>query len=577
MSGLPDVASAEENVSTSGASDAEATGETWPLPRRLRDHLTLDTPKATALYWAGLALMACAVFIPKLLPCVDYPQHLALSDVMRRLADPNSPAHSMYQVNYFTYNGLFHLLTARMSAFIPIDVAGRIVVATSLVGLGGAVLALVRVMRRPPAYAALFTPIVFSFSVGWGFVNYALATAIAVTALVIVARLLVRPTVVGVLALAAIGLLCAFAHVLAMLFLCLAAASLAPELAWRHTRRSGEKKGAHVWRSFLRSTIALAPLLVGCLFCLRVYQLQYVWDPGMYRDPAVEGIAPPIWQKIGIFGAYATDLHSDRTDQVLVIGAVFLMAGIAYWVYRARKRGEAIPQGEPRERPVYGPFIALALAYLATPMVLIGTHLIFPRLAQGVILGAILATPVLTGAAARRVRTIALTLGVAAGANLVLHSTMFAYETNDARRVIDDLPRGRAAAAVIYDPGSFAFRNGSLVHLSAYYGAIKEGTWSFSFARYLSVPVRFRPNTQPAWPARGWEFEGRDYNPRCKYARVYDLVIIKAPGYVSEEARGEGDVRRLVFGKDKDAVTLLSHHGRYWAFDTKGLPDDGTY
>jgi hypothetical protein len=29
-------------------------------------------------------------------------------------------------------------------------------------------------------------------------------------------------------------------------------------------------------------------------------------------------------------------------------------------------------------------------------------------------------------------------------------------------------------------------------------------------------------------------------------------------------------------GQDADAVKLLSHHGKFWAFDTAGLPDDGT-
>jgi hypothetical protein len=38
----------------------------------------------------------------------------------------------------------------------------------------------------------------------------------------------------------------------------------------------------------------------------------------------------------------------------------------------------------------------------------------------------------------------------------------------------------------------------------------------------------------------------------------------------------EASIRGLVFGKDADAVKLLSHHGKFWAFDTAGLPDDGT-
>jgi hypothetical protein len=111
------------------------------------------------------------------------------------------------------------------------------------------------------------------------------------------------------------------------------------------------------------------------------------------------------------------------------------------------------------------------------------------------------------------------------------------------------------------------------VHLAAYYAARKKGDWAFSFARYLSVPVRFRPGGAPPWPKVGWEFAAMDYNPRCKYARHFDLVLIKGPRGV----HGEAAVRKTVFGRDADAVRLVSHHGNYWAFDTQGLPDDGTY
>ncbi len=103
----------------------------WPLPRRVIDHLVLDTPRATLLYWGAVALVVGGLFITRLLPCVDYPQHLALSDVARRLADPAAPEHVQYQLNYFTYNGLFHVLVAWLSHVLPIELAGRCVVAAS--------------------------------------------------------------------------------------------------------------------------------------------------------------------------------------------------------------------------------------------------------------------------------------------------------------------------------------------------------------------------------------------------------------------------------------------------------------
>jgi hypothetical protein len=168
-----------------------------------------------------------------------------------------------------------------------------------------------------------------------------------------------------------------------------------------------------------------------------------------------------------------------------------------------------------------------------------------------------------------------LRLGVVTGLNFLAHCALFAWETNDASAVIDELPMGGAATAVIWEPWTLAFRNGTLTHLAAYYAARKHGQWAFAFARYLSVPVRFKPNSQPAWPARGWEFDAEAYDPRCKYARAFPLVIIKAPDQVARDASGESVVRTLVFKKDAAVARLLSHHGKFWAFDTAGLPEDG--
>src|SRR5260370_42375429 len=134
--------------------------------------------------------------------------------------------------------------------------------------------------------------------------------------------------------------------------------------------------------------------------------------------------------------------------------------------------------------------------------------------------------------------------------------------------MIDDSPAGRSATAVIWDPDTLAFRNCTLTHLAAYYAARKHGQWAFAFARYLSVPVRFKANSQPAWPSRGWEFNAEDYDPRCKYARAFPLVLVRAPEELSREASGEPVVRRLVFKRDAAAVRPLSHPGRLWAFAT---------
>jgi hypothetical protein len=521
----------------------------------------------TSVYWAGVGLVVAGLFVTRLLPCVDYPQHLALSDIARRLQDGGAVEQAEYQLNYFTYNGLFHLLVAALSRAIPIELAGRAVIAASLAATSAAVVVLLKTLKRPPSYAALFTPILFSFSLGWGFVNYVLATAIALWALVFAARAVLRPSAVDLAALAVLGLACAFAHVLAMIILCVAAASLVVEQAWR--RSSPGTLTGRLRFTVARGALVLAALLIGCVYCIAVYQRQYVWNPDMYRDPTLEGTAPPLWQKVVYFTAFATDLYGDHSDQLLLWATVAAIAGCAATRFASRR-----PTG-PETAPVRAPFVAMTFAYFATPMVLIGTHLIFPRLAQWAVLGAILAMPSLAGPGAARWRAGMAALGLAAGANGLLHCILYDRETRDASTTIDDLPPGRAATAVILEPWTDSFRNGTLTHLAAYYAARKHGSWAFSFARYLSVPVRFKPGATPAWPARGWEFSGEDYDARCKYARAFPLVIARAPSDSPVDPSGEAIVRKAIFKDDAQRVRLLSHHGQYWAFDTAGLPDDG--
>jgi hypothetical protein len=550
----------------------------WPLPERAIDHLVLDSREATIAYWAGVFLVVSGLFVTHLLPCVDYPQHLGLSDVIRRLWNPTDPAQATYQLNYFTYNGLFHVVVAAMSTLIPVELAGRLVVAISLLGTAAAVVALVRVLRRPPVNAALFTPILFSFSVGWGFVNYVLSTAIVAWTLVFVARAAIKPSVGAIAGVGLLGSLCAYAHVLGMLILCLVTAGLAIEMACRVVPFPARGEGRWRWALRVAGRVACAtlPLLAGCVYCIAVNDRQYAWDPNMYRDPTIEGSSPPLWQKALFFGAFATDLFGDATDQILLWLSLGVMGWAAWLAWPWHKRRTA-PGEPPEPPPILAPLCTMLVAYFATPMVLLGTHLIFPRLAQWAMLGGVLAMPRFPAALESRARAWMLRLGVLAGINTLAHCVLFDWETRDASAVIDDLPEGQAATAVIWDPWTIAFRNGTLTHLAAYYGARKHGRWAFAFARYLSVPVRFKEGSQPAWPKMGWEFSAEDYNPRCKYARAFPLVIVKAPAGLPRDASGEPLVRRLVFKGDASAPRLLSHHDRYWAFDTTGLPDDGTF
>jgi hypothetical protein len=508
------------------------------------------------LVFAGaVAVTVGSLFLPKLLPCVDYPQHLALADVARRLLSPGAPEHALFELNLFTYYGLVHLVLAVLALAMPIEIAGKLVLGGALVLMAASVRHLLRELGRPPVYAALFVPMLFSFSVSWGFLNYVVALAVAFATLGSVARAMkAPPDRRAAVRLAVASLVCAMTHPLAMLVLWLFSAPMAFELALRGAGR--------VVPALRRTVVGLAPTALGGAWCAIVYF-------GHTRGSQVRDTHEIVfWPKLLRFSVFATDLHADRTDaDVLyatleVMGAI-AVAGLALALIR-RARADRAQQGV-----LLLPFATMLAGYLAMPMVFMGSQLMFPRLVPALVLSALLALPRLVLPLAELATAASLAMACWSAANLSAHLRQYGEETGDATRLLDDLPPGRRASALIFRDFTDAFWRGGLLHLAAYYAARKHGDWAYSFARYEYMPVRYRPGAAPQWPEHGWEFNPADYDPRSPYARTYDLLLIKTPE--TEPVPEEGPLRARIFGPDAAIPLLLSHRGLYWAFDTAPL------
>ena len=464
---------------------------------------------------------------------------------------------------------------------MPVELAGRFVVAGSLVALAAAVVALVRVLRRPSAHAALFTPILFSFSLGWGFVNYVLATPIAAWALVVhrSRRASRRPCAACFAASGRSGSLCAFAHVLAMLILCVVGAALAVELGWRVHLARRRLRGQRALRAALRATLALLPLVVGCAYCIAVYQRQYDWDPNMYRDPTMEGTAPPLWQKVVVLQRLRDGPLRRRDRPGRPLGrrsAVDGVVGASAWIVAAPRATS--PRAGAADRR------AVRRADSRVLRDADGARRHAPHLPAARAVGDPRRRARDAPASARERGPGARRLSLRSASSRAPTRSCTA-RSSPARRAtrrprIDDLPAGDAPRPPSSGSrGPIAFRNGTLTHLAAYYAARKHGTWAFAFARYLSVPVRFKPGAQPPWPAHGWEFERRGLRRRAASTRARSRSSSsrrprRLPGRRGERARAparsSSRATRRLRGSSRTTAS-------YWAFDTTGLPDDGTF
>ncbi len=536
--------------------------------------LRLESPRETLAYWAGTFAVVLGITLPRISPLVDYPHHLALAELVRRLLFvPDAPEHSRFALNLYTYNGGFHVLTALLGLVMPMEVAGRVVVGGSLVLMAGAVLALLRSLGRPASHAALFVPALFSFSVVWGFLNFALGLALALLTLAVAARTTLHGvTLRRALATAALGFATACTHVLATLVLVCAGTLLSLELA----ARSGEAVGALRRLKLVvgRPFVALAPLLPAALFCVSVFRTQYAWAPHLHETPAVQPGSPAMLAKLMGFSSFVTGAYTDRSDQALVGAALgtLLLCLWSPWSPPAETPAAA------RELPADGAPAPWSLflfgmgAFLLIPFEFVGTHYVYQRFAVVAMLGLVVAVPSPPEALLGFVRGVRVLFPLVAGALALVHGARFHAATHELAELIDELPPGHDVTGVIYEGKDAGIAFDTLAHAHAYYAARYGGEASYHFARYLSLPVRYLPGRYPGWPLSMWENRPEAFDVRCNYARRFPLVIAKVPARLGSD---ESRVRALLFRDEASVPELVGRRGVYWAFDTSDVFPSG--
>ncbi|MFC1641484.1 hypothetical protein ACFL5O_02165, partial [Myxococcota bacterium] len=499
----------------------------------------LETRPLTIAYWLAVAAFALAYWLTPLPPGIDYPQHLALGALIRRLLDPASPERLVYEVSPITYNGLFHFLTAALSWLVPPEVAGKLLLSGIVLLTGTAFLAVVRVGNRPGWYAFLLLPFCFSHISGWGFVNYTLGVPLALLVFCWWVRWrdgqprLWPRIMVG-------ALLLAYAHVLAMVCLCLTVAVTA--LSYRTPREQGLGR----WTQF--TGISLWPLVPAVVWSVLVF-LHHRVAPHIYWEPEKDGTDIPAFQKLRYLSAFSVNNLSDHSDELLFWSATAVLA--ALWLSPLFIRPGAPPR---RELTVLA--VAWGLLYLTVPRVLMSTWYIFERIPVFWFTFLAAAAPTVPDRFDRWLRTIAVSVGITAGLNTA-HALHRIPDAQDASAIIDDIPPTAKVVAVMHGQGAEpALWRQVWVHLLAYHLVRHPGQIAFDFTRYASLPVRRRDAAAPPLFRSGLEWAPAAYDPTEEYARVYHLVLVRTP-----DDRPHEDPRDLTFGASAQGVRLLARRG----------------
>ncbi len=521
-------------------------------PRRWYDLLWLEAPGPTAAFWATVALFTAAFFATPYLPLIDYHQHVAIGAILRRLADPAAPEHALYEANFVTYNGGFHLAVAGLAFVLPAEQAGRVVMAAFPALYALAALAVVREAGRPRWYALLALPLTYSRAMAWGFANWNLTFPVAILALTwwlrhqrgergMLPRLLVG------------SLFCAYGHVLAMLCLCfgIGVAQLS------RLRELGPNWAAR----FGRLSATPLPVMPGVLWCAFVYRYQTRSSFSNWAEAPLDGLDDPLWFKLRHLLTMSAGNVVDLSDSAILALALGLAAFLLFVgppEPRPSDEGQALDLRATR-------WLAVAFfgCYLVVPKVFVATWFIyerFPPLALIFLAGAL---PLRLLPRRDELRAAAATIAVAAGAN-ALRAWATAGEARDASDIIDAVPEGHKLLAVTFDPGPERLTREVFVHLPAVYQARRRGEIAYTFTKFESMPVHYRRGLAPPSVPPGFEWDANKYDVRAAWARAYDLTLVRSPP-------GVDDPRAIVFRHEAPRVRQLARRGRFWLYDTSAL------
>lgn len=509
----------------------------------------------TAAFWGSIAIVVVALFRTSLLPLVDYPQHLALAGILRRMLSATAPERALFETNLLSYNSAFHVVVAALNVVVPIDAAGKLVVGGYVFLAAFATLSLLRATGRPRARAFLMVPILVGYSFAWGFINFSLGLAIQ---LVVLARVIAGPPKDASdrdrlkydVVTAIVATLGAWTHLLAtalgyMLMLVVIVVRV---------QTSREPFATRIGRA-LRSGL---PLLPAIAYCVLVYyrQKQLAWQNFEYGQ--YEGNDVFAMQKVKNFLEYATGLRADELDAKIVGVALGLL------LLGALLRD---PEDETPEI-VKWLFVAPVVAYFVIPHVFWATNFVFERISFLVVLGAVLFAPRATPRKEELLRLMYVSVGLGAAASFFLWMGAVGSEMADLDHVLAEMPKGRRVTGLVWSPKIEATYEWSLLHSPAYYVARNGGEVAFSFTRTMSLPVHYKKETMPPDPPANFEWNPGDYKSSLPFAKYFDLILMKT---TFDDGK---DPRASVWGSHANEVDVVLHHGKWWVFETKRVTED---
>jgi hypothetical protein len=462
-----------------------------PSSRRIRAVLWLAT--AASIAWV------LPLWLTRYLPMADYPQQLAMASILRFYNDPARMLQQAYEPALLRPQGLFEMIVAGLAWLMPIEHAGKVVIALSLALVMPAAVALCRRTGRPDWYALFALAVTYNHAFYWGFADNLPAYPLVLAGGALADRLFDRPRFRWRewLPLAGCALLFYTVHLQFLLIF----AGLAVWLAL--ARRPGPRRLA-VWLSTLVPGLGLGMgvLAWAHLHAAEVmtgYQERLQSKEPYYRSWMEKVVSiPDEW-----FGGFA-----DRGQYFLL--ALLLLAVLSLL-------GSSLPATKDylyRSRFLV-PALGLAALYFILPEFIDG-YFVAERILPLAFMLAVPALPVPSSPVRRRAA--ALLLGgllVMAAGQTSTGFLRFGAEIAGLEEILDSAEPGQPLAGLIYHnlTSEYAWPP-VLVHFPAYYQVEKGGRIHFSFVQFFNSPVRYRPgqNWEDGLLAEWEEWDARKFS-----------------------------------------------------------------
>lgn len=487
------------------------------------------------LVFAALSL-ACVwpLLYTRYAPLQDLPQHLAAIRVLHDFHDPELGFSRFFELDlgrtqYLAYYFAAHLL----SYLVPIERANELLVMASLVATPYALRALLGALGKDGRMALLAFPLAYNAHLLLGFFNFVAAIPLWLWGTALAVKQLRAPTTTRAFGLAALALVCFYAHVVpfGLLGLGVVLVSLTRD-----------------WRRLVQRLAPLVPSGVAALYWLALSpagQATVMATSG--RGPRRLELTPPELALEQVPRWLLDVLAGDGDRDVLRGWTVVLAVTFALAVFeRVRARIGRAPAAPTAPDALYRsvrwrlwllPVLCAGL-YFALPT---GYDWIWPIAPRFPLLCALALLVVLP-----EVRTFKPALLIAAFAlsaasfhHVGLAFTRFEREeVADFDAALERIPPGQRVVGLIFARGSQHVAFSPFIHFVAYYQARKGGAVMFSFADFPQSPFRFREDARPPRVPPRWEWQPERVRPASELA-FYDYALVRGgPGAIARRGSG---------------------------------------